>query len=57
MTNVCVRIFLERWERNIQYFIQEFQKLTVSDEKVSTNPLYIEDKELLKIIFLNPSKF
>ena len=35
MTNVCVRLFLENWEKYTMGFMSEFQKLTVSDEKVS----------------------
>ena len=34
MTNVCVRLFLENWEKYTMGFMSEFQKLTVSDEKV-----------------------
>ena len=38
MTNVCVRLFLENWEKYTMGFMNEFQKLTVSDEKVSRRP-------------------
>ncbi|XP_046579277.1 LOW QUALITY PROTEIN: GTPase-activating protein and VPS9 domain-containing protein 1-like [Haliotis rubra] len=33
MVNVCVRLFIERREKNVLYFISDFQKLTVADEK------------------------
>ncbi|XP_052789211.1 GTPase-activating protein and VPS9 domain-containing protein 1-like [Mya arenaria] len=34
MTSVCIRMFLETWEKALQGFIQDFQKLTMADEKV-----------------------
>ncbi|KAL4218738.1 GTPase-activating protein and VPS9 domain-containing protein 1 [Mactra antiquata] len=33
MTSVCVRIFLETWEKQLMNFIARFQELTVADEK------------------------
>ncbi|XP_041370406.1 GTPase-activating protein and VPS9 domain-containing protein 1-like [Gigantopelta aegis] len=33
MVNVCVRLFIEHREKQVLYFISDFQKLTVSDEK------------------------
>ena len=34
LVNVCVRLFIESKEGYVVTFIQDFQKLTVSDEKV-----------------------
>jgi len=34
LVNVCVRLFIESKEGYVVNFIQDFQKLTVSDEKV-----------------------
>ncbi|XP_072286813.1 GTPase-activating protein and VPS9 domain-containing protein 1 isoform X3 [Pyxicephalus adspersus] len=34
-TTVCVRLLLESKEKNIQEFIQEFQKLTAADDKTA----------------------
>ena len=33
MTSLCVRLYMEGLEKQLQGFIQEFQKLTVADEK------------------------
>jgi len=35
LLSVFVRLFLEKKEKALMKFISEFQKLTVSDEKVS----------------------
>ena len=39
---VCVRMFLEKRERAVHGFIQDFQKLPVSDEKVTRFNLVAE---------------
>lgn len=39
MTSVCVRLFLEFWEKHVIAFIADFQKLTVSDEKVKLSSI------------------
>ena len=51
MTQVCVRLFVEKKERNVMGFMSDFQKLTLSDEKVSvwSVPGY-ESIALLKIM-------